>query len=520
VNGVNNPPPDSARPRRALVLAGGGARGAYTFGCLLAFRKRRIEFDAVSGTSAGALNAILWASGSVGAGARLWKRLSFGTTYPPRLLRPPTPAPLIWLFGVGFVLLQLLRATIARRPNPLASGLSRLVGLAVGAGFLFFVMYMLDLDWGDFSVLPVIFFAGAFAFLIVSYLVEQKVSGQRFIREAVLASGMYVGIAKAVALVEDLGLTGVAHFFAKVFGGLLGFVLGAAAALGAIELWRVAVGRFEIKMDAHSVFSSGPLRSAIEKIVSQRPLQCPTYLTTASAKEVFMPKDELDWYEPQDDEAEPGHEDDDGAEDAAAEMRAPETATVWVPQYWQVSGLPAPDIVDLALASAALPFGLAPGVEYQGQTRVDGGVADNVPWFPFVAEAFDEVYVVLLEHFPSDAAAISELKINGAGWVGKMRVIEAALRGIPRWTPKKSIRSVNARYAPYIHPPSAFPRVFIFRPEKSLGGFIRGTLNFRGAYAKKLIRQGFAETLRKMDRSSSDWNELVQALAKVHDVQR
>jgi predicted acylesterase/phospholipase RssA len=37
--------------RRALVLCGGGAKGAYAFGCLKAFRERNIHFDAVAGTS-------------------------------------------------------------------------------------------------------------------------------------------------------------------------------------------------------------------------------------------------------------------------------------------------------------------------------------------------------------------------------------------------------------------------------------------------------------------------------------
>lgn len=38
-----------ARPgRRALVLAGGGAKGAYQFGCLRAFRERGIHFTTVA----------------------------------------------------------------------------------------------------------------------------------------------------------------------------------------------------------------------------------------------------------------------------------------------------------------------------------------------------------------------------------------------------------------------------------------------------------------------------------------
>jgi NTE family protein len=51
-------------PRLSLALQGGGAHGAYTWGVLDALLEaRRWRFDAVSGTSAGALNAIVLADG-------------------------------------------------------------------------------------------------------------------------------------------------------------------------------------------------------------------------------------------------------------------------------------------------------------------------------------------------------------------------------------------------------------------------------------------------------------------------
>lgn len=56
--------------RRALVLAGGGAKGAYAFGCLRAFRRCGIRFDAVTGTSVGALNALIWSAGAFREGRR------------------------------------------------------------------------------------------------------------------------------------------------------------------------------------------------------------------------------------------------------------------------------------------------------------------------------------------------------------------------------------------------------------------------------------------------------------------
>ena len=47
-----------------LALQGGGSHGAYTWGALDAFAEdTRIEISAISGASAGALNAVVFASG-------------------------------------------------------------------------------------------------------------------------------------------------------------------------------------------------------------------------------------------------------------------------------------------------------------------------------------------------------------------------------------------------------------------------------------------------------------------------
>jgi NTE family protein len=57
------------RPRLSLALQGGGAHGAYTWGVLDALLEAgRFDWDAISGTSAGALNAIVMADGLARAG--------------------------------------------------------------------------------------------------------------------------------------------------------------------------------------------------------------------------------------------------------------------------------------------------------------------------------------------------------------------------------------------------------------------------------------------------------------------
>ncbi len=50
----------------ALVLQGGGARGAFTAGVLDVFMENRLVFPYIIGTSAGALNAVNYISGDIG----------------------------------------------------------------------------------------------------------------------------------------------------------------------------------------------------------------------------------------------------------------------------------------------------------------------------------------------------------------------------------------------------------------------------------------------------------------------
>ena len=56
-------PAPNARKRLSLALQGGGAFGAFTWGVLDRLLEEDIDFDAVSGASAGAINAVLLASG-------------------------------------------------------------------------------------------------------------------------------------------------------------------------------------------------------------------------------------------------------------------------------------------------------------------------------------------------------------------------------------------------------------------------------------------------------------------------
>ena len=58
--------------KRAIVLAGGGAKGSYHFGFWRALRELGIDFQIVTGSSVGALNGAMMASGLYESGLEMW----------------------------------------------------------------------------------------------------------------------------------------------------------------------------------------------------------------------------------------------------------------------------------------------------------------------------------------------------------------------------------------------------------------------------------------------------------------
>ena len=61
--------------KRALVLNGGGSRGAYQIGAWQALSEMGLRFDGVYGTSIGALNAALFAQGDLPGAVELWSNI-------------------------------------------------------------------------------------------------------------------------------------------------------------------------------------------------------------------------------------------------------------------------------------------------------------------------------------------------------------------------------------------------------------------------------------------------------------
>ncbi len=67
--------------KRAIVLSGGGAKGAYQIGVWRALRKLKIKYDIVTGTSVGALNGAIMVQNDYIKGRSMWYNINFGLIF-------------------------------------------------------------------------------------------------------------------------------------------------------------------------------------------------------------------------------------------------------------------------------------------------------------------------------------------------------------------------------------------------------------------------------------------------------
>src|SRR5271169_5563827 len=98
--GARETPPVWPPRRLSLALQGGGSFGAFTAGVLdRLLDESEVDFDAISGASAGAVNAVLLASGMIAGGRagakirlrRFWKRMSQTAAFLPKASLAASP---------------------------------------------------------------------------------------------------------------------------------------------------------------------------------------------------------------------------------------------------------------------------------------------------------------------------------------------------------------------------------------------------------------------------------------------
>lgn len=88
---------------RALVLSGGGSKGAYQIGVWKALRQLNIKIDIVTGTSAGALNAALITQNTYHKAVNTWKKINLDILFGEDAIESDETLELYKMYGKKFV---------------------------------------------------------------------------------------------------------------------------------------------------------------------------------------------------------------------------------------------------------------------------------------------------------------------------------------------------------------------------------------------------------------------------------
>jgi predicted patatin/cPLA2 family phospholipase len=420
-----------------LVLSGGGGKGAYEAGALLALFDCGIrQFCAIAGTSVGALNAALAyelsRTGDRNVVTKTWSDMS--TCKVLKLY------PIQFLLGLGFRILVVL----AKIP------------------------VYLDI-------------------LLITLL--EKISdkfGQAW-RAAHYRSTNYAGVVLILTIFPSSVL--ILYLWKHSTPDFQEVLRFSAIILGPmcfIYLLRDIIG-------SHlSLFSNIPLQKVIENTIdidAVRSSSVPIYCTITSV---------VKWWDP----FEPGPLE--TVADSA--MRISSAAS-----YFKLTDTETTkDAIRLLLQSAALPH-FFPRKKVKGVYSVDGGLEDNTPIYPVFIHSPEIFIVVYLDH---KLALEDDLYLKEAArlWWNMESYLQSTLsRQMANQERLKFIRKHGeiGKKGNYINPPIILfgrDQYIAIVPSQSLGGIRKGTLNFTGKKATRLMKAGYLDTLMALTNKADKYD--------------
>lgn len=417
-------PGNKPKIRRGLVLEGGGAKGAWQFGALQALDEAGIKFDYVAGTSVGALNGALWASGRLDIGEDLWGALSSSKVFKFRLFH--SPMFLIGLFARIFY--AYVKGFISPKDAPLSVriflyGLMSLPTI-LATTYLLFVLIRFFIAAAPHNELWRLLLLAALLALPLAGLVISRIEKGRkqyfFYASLFAPVGILVHLVRYVNGDPEIHLRGQSPLANTVTNrALLSDAIFNTMLEVPIFFWILGgtpfvvfcIAKFLRQLNT-SIFSVAPLEVIIKKLLATG-FKIPLFATVAR---------EIDKYFDPDD---PQYRYDSDTGYSTATPRSTIT-----PVYLEVNNLSQEDQLNTLLATSALPLGITPrrkgrhavspeeliavleaeakeysklllsrtfaiGSHTPKVFLIDGGVVDNRPWYPFIEDKpCDQIVIV------------------------------------------------------------------------------------------------------------------------------
>lgn len=435
----------AARGLVGLVLGGGGAKGAYEIGCWRALRECGLSrFGAVAGTSVGALNAVLVAQDDFDRAEALWRDMRAGRVLRLRwhtmlalAIRLVLLVPYLgkYVFPARAIPVSLWRAVRRYRHGMAEDGDPRHL---VRAALDLYTAFLRRPDATDLIsqlVLAAIVLAGWSAWWI--------------------AAAPLITIAASIVLAPLIALLVVSY--ASAFAAMLDqlstrLVLASNEPLHALLHECVDVDR--LRRREHPLFVTLASLREVERASRPRPARIGA--APAGAVSPIALNREAGG---------------DGPEAADRDFRRRivgalpiQTSMVeYVPTHFDVTREDPARIHDLILQSAGLPE-IFPARRFDGDSYVDGGIVDNEPLAALAGLGGHELVVVITLDSRKDEACVRADCARNLERLGRS-------------------------------PRADLPPLLVLRPSRPLGNMLTGTLNFSARRARRLMHEGYCDTM-------------------------
>lgn len=364
-----------SQPRVGWVFEGGGAKGSFSFAAARHLARAGVPRHCVSGTSVGALNALLFSCNQDDMGNRLWSELHRKDVLPFKSWKIfAAPYGILLLFLHSYVWTRL-----GRRGWP-DRGRTRRILERSALGIIFLPIFGFSASLCA-TTSWVYRICGALIGLSLGVVIWWQTSDEWPEQER----RQLIGFANTQIFSTYLiaPLIGLLDLLSRIFGsGELAHALENQPVVhgffAALAFHLLAIGSTKA-----SLLSNSRLRQKIVDVLKGGLPTIPTYATVAYERWHFDP----DY--PSINSRRAG--------ETLPDEYFPVQRSEFVPMYVSLHGLQTDAMVDCLTASAALPFGLIAAMLVNGHDVVDGGVADNVPVRPLVdIERCDVLFVFRL----------------------------------------------------------------------------------------------------------------------------
>jgi hypothetical protein len=383
-----------------IVLCGGGAKGAYQLGAILALLDLGIvNYRAIAGTSVGGLNAVLLRKllHARQSGSETARRdaVSLWTT-----LGPSQVLQAYWITIPKFLLSIPMLVSVARNYESIAEGLM-----------------------GD---------------------VERTRWFEMLLR-GLLVTALLTPLLMMGTVLVFLGPMSL-WFVLPWFGVIIPWYWSVYAVLLLTTLFGLPYRRLFYRL---GTFSSDPLKKRIHENLVGFPSGDPPIFCTVAVRSLVV--------------------------------QSLKPKMLYVPMYLPLIPEDLELTSRLLLSTTALPF-VFTGPSIQSQRFTDGGVVDNTPVLALAPDAPTQVLIVYLDH---TWARVERLHMRVCRDVMALVALrqEEDPGDVWRWLNRVKILPII--------------------PSRNLGGIFRGTLNFSGSRAKKLMFLGYTDAVRQVSRLSA-----------------